>query len=139
MTITPQHSQYDILIVDNAPPMLDLLYDLLKDEGYHVASAASGESAVAALGLHYYDLVITDLEMGLTNGIEVLKKAKSINPHTRVIILTGNSDVRYAIEAIRHEVDDYLLKPFVLDELLERVSCCLEKGSTKPDNNRSAA
>ena len=139
MTITSRYNRYSILVADNDPPMVELLYDILADEGYAVTQAASGEAAVEALGKQYYDLVISDLEMGGLSGIEVLKKAKAPNPPTRVIILTGNSDVRYAIQAIRHEVDDYLLKPFTVDELLERVSCCLEKGSTKPDNKKSAA
>ena len=139
MIIKRRHNKYDMLVVDNGAPMLELLYDILTDEEYHVATAPSGESAVEALEKHYYDLVITDLDMGGLNGIEVLQRAKALNPTTRVIILTGNSDIKHAIEAIRNEVDDYILKPFTLHELLERVLHCLAKGSSKPDNRKSVA
>ena len=139
MTITSRYNRYHILVADNDPPMGELLYDILTDERYDVTKAASGEAAVEALGKQYYDLVISDLEMRGLSGIDVLKKAKALHPTTRVIILTGNSDIKHAIEAIRNEVDDYILKPFTLHELLERVLHCLEKDSSKPDNRKSAA
>lgn len=60
--------------------------------------------------------------MGQVNGIEVLKKAKELHPETPVIITTGNSDALYAIEAIQLRVDDYLLKPVPMKDLLDSVS-----------------
>jgi DNA-binding response OmpR family regulator len=63
--------------------------------------------------------------MGKANGIAVLKRAKELNHETMVIIMTGNTDVTFAIEALRLNADDYLLKPFNMDYFLDRVSIAL--------------
>jgi YesN/AraC family two-component response regulator len=89
----------------------------------------SGEDAIDQLHARHFDIVITDLNMGQLNGIDVLKKTKELNPRTRVIITTGNSDVTYVIEALRYNADDYLLKPFRMADLLKRMSICLGRVS----------
>jgi YesN/AraC family two-component response regulator len=74
-----------------------------------------------------FDLVITDLIMESTDGFKVLQKAKLANPATQVIILTGYGDMESAIEALRNNADDYLLKPCESQEMIFRVKNCLEK------------
>ena len=73
-----------------------------------------------------FDLVITDLNMGVINGIEVVKKTKELHPGKTVIMMTANQDVPFFTEASRLGVCDYLLKPFKLNDLLTRVSNYLE-------------
>ena len=116
---------YTVLVVDDYAHIRQMLYEVLKDQGYHITTAPDGEVALEILSSHNFDLVITDLNMGQVNGIEVLKKAKSLSPQPRVIIATGNPDVTYAIEALRCKADDYLLKPFRIADLLDRISQCL--------------
>ena len=116
---------YTVLVVDDYAHIRQMLYEVLKDQGYHITTAPDGEVALEILSSHNFDLVITDLNMGRVNGIEVLKKAKSLSPQPRVIIATGNPDVTYAIEALRCKADDYLLKPFRIADLLDRISQCL--------------
>ncbi len=120
---------YKILLVDDDPSVLEVTYEILKDKGYQITTAISGEDALEVLGAGEFDMVITDLTMGQVNGIAVLKKAKKINPKIFVIIATGNAPSTFALEALRYSADDYILKPFRLSDLVDRVSRCLEKGT----------
>lgn len=119
--------KYHILLVDDDPHMLDVTYEILSDEGYHIQTARSGEDAIKALQCKDFDMVITDLNMGPINGISVLKKAKELKPSIIVIIATACSDVSCIIEALRFDANDYILKPFKLDDLLYRISLCFEQ------------
>ena len=124
-----------ILLVENDPRLLDVTYEILEYENYQVTTATNGEVAINTLCENDFDLVITDLNLGQVSGISVLKKAKELNPGTTVIIMTGNVDVAYAIEALRLNADDYLLKPFNLYDLLDRVSHCLNNSSSHGSNS----
>ena len=120
--------QYKILLVDDDPFVLQSIkHTLLHDDGYDVTTAASGEEAVALIGKNIYDLVLTDLVMESVDGMDVLKKAKESSPETIVIILTGFGNLMSAIEALRLQADDFLLKPCEPEELSFRISGCLEK------------
>ncbi|MFC1523414.1 response regulator [Thermodesulfobacteriota bacterium] len=117
----------NILLVDDEESILNSFRKILHHDGYHVTTASSGEEAVTALHSSPYDLVISDLVMAGMNGIQVLKEAKKIDQGIGVIILTGYGDMTTAINALRLGADDYLLKPCDSDELLLRLSRCLEK------------
>jgi DNA-binding NtrC family response regulator len=117
----------NLLLVDDDPFILEGIGEDLESNGYQVTRAASGESAVELLESGHFDLVITDLVMGSTNGIRVLKKTKEIDSDIQVIILTGYGDIDSAIEALRSQADDFLLKPCESQEMLFRVKNCLEK------------
>jgi len=119
--------KYNILLVDDDPFILEGIGEDLESNGYHVTRAESGEIALALLESIDFDLVITDLVMDSTNGIQVLQKIKSLNPEVQVIILTGFGDIESAIEALRNQADDFLLKPCESQEMMFRVKNCLEK------------
>ena len=119
--------KYHLLLVDDDPFILDGIGDDLESNGYQVTRASSGEMAVSLLESMDFDLVITDLIMESTDGIKVLQKTKLLNPATQVIILTGYGDMESAIEALRNNADDFLLKPCESQEMLFRVKNCLEK------------
>ena len=116
-----------ILLVDDDPFILEGIGEDLENQGFKVTRAASGDRALELLTGSDFDLVITDLVMEDVDGIQVLKKAKELNANAMVIILTGYGNMKSAIEALRHEADDYLLKPCESEELLYRVKQCLEK------------
>jgi len=118
---------YNILLVEDDPHLLKAVNDFLEDQNFQVTAAKSGESAIEALNKKAFDLVITDLIMNKVSGIIVLKKVKELNRETMVIIMTGNRDIDFAIEALRLDVNDYILKPFKLDDFLDRVIHCLAK------------
>jgi DNA-binding response OmpR family regulator len=131
--------KYRILLVEDDPQLLKTTHDLLKTKGYKVTTADCGENAIEAMEKESFDLVITDLIMKKVTGLSVLKRAKEFDSNRTVMITTGSFDVRHAIEAIRLDVDDYLLKPYRVDELIKRVSHCLEKGSTNHNTCLSVA
>jgi DNA-binding response OmpR family regulator len=122
---------YKILLVDDDRLILQSISSALKQEGYHVTTAADGEKAIELIEENDFDLILTDLVMDPVDGMEVLKKAKETKPEIIVIILTGFGDLISAIEALRLKADDYLLKPCEPEELSFRISSCLEKMELK--------
>jgi DNA-binding NtrC family response regulator len=131
--------KHKILLVDDDPHILKIGTDLLESEGYQVTTAVCGENAIVIMEQENFDLVITDLIMGELNGLLVLQRAKELDPNRKVIIITGSLGIMHAIEAIRLDVDDYLLKPFSADDFLQRVFHCFERETNRQDNNSSAA
>jgi YesN/AraC family two-component response regulator len=119
--------KYNLLLVDDDPFILEGIGEDLKSNGYQIPRASSGETAVELLESTNFDLVITDLVMDSTDGIQVLKRTKELNSDIQVIILTGYGDIESAIEALRNQADDFLLKPCESQEILFRVKNCLEK------------
>jgi DNA-binding NtrC family response regulator len=119
--------KYRILLVDDDHFILEGIGADLESQGFHVTKTDRGNLALQLLKENQFDLVITDLVMEDTDGIQVLKKTKELNADTMVIILTGYGDMKSAIEALRQQADDYLLKPCESEEMLYRVVRCLEK------------
>lgn len=119
--------KYNILLVDDDSFILTGIAKDLESEGYLIATAQNGKEAIELLKKKNFDLVITDLVMESIDGIQVLKFTKTHSPETMVIILTGYGDLSSAIEAIRSDADDYMLKPCEPEEMYFRVSRCIEK------------
>lgn len=124
-----------ILLVEDNSCLREIVYQILTGD-YQITEAESGEEVIETLHNKDFDLVITDLNMGAVNGIEVLKKAKELNPETMVIIMTANHDVTCYHEALDFDACGYLLKPFTLTDLLERVSQYLRKRERKAGNGK---
>ena len=123
--------KHRILLVDDDPFTLSGIGKNLECEGFDVTTAESGEKAIGLLKKQTFELVITDQVMGEVNGIQVLKRAKELEPDTMVIILTGYEILSDVIDALRLNADDYLLKPCEPEEILFRVKSCLEKHELK--------
>jgi YesN/AraC family two-component response regulator len=125
------YKTYKILLVDDDPLILQSISSALEQEEYHVTTADNGEEAIELINKNHFDLVLTDLVMDNVDGMAVLKEAKEKNPDGIVIILTGYGDLISAIEALRLDADDYLLKPCETEELTFRISSSLEKMELK--------
>ena len=123
--------KHSILLVDDDPLITKGTGGDLREKGYEVTTAESGEKAIELLENATFDLVMTDLIMDPIDGMGVLKRAKEINPETMVIILAGFADMASAIEALRSDADDYMLKPCEPEEMYFRISKCLEKMELK--------
>jgi DNA-binding NtrC family response regulator len=119
--------KYSILLVDDDPIITAGTGSDLEEMGYAVTTADCGKKAIELLSESSFDLVITDLVMAPINGMGVLEEAKKLNPETMVIILTGFGDMASAIDALRLDADDYMLKPCDPEEMYFRISRCLEK------------
>lgn len=118
-----------LLIVDDEEIIRITFSRYLKKEGYEVETAESVSEALKKFNIFFYDLVVTDLVMEDRNGIELLKEIKKINPDTPVIILTGYGDMNSAVDALRNNADDYLLKPCNMEELNIIIRRCIEKSA----------
>ncbi len=116
-----------ILLVEDEQLARRTLARVLEIKGYHVTSLESGDAALARLRDERFDVVITDLVMEGTNGVQVLREAKERDPDACVVVVSGYCDVDSAIDALRLGAEDYLAKPFDYDELLLRVARCAEK------------
>ncbi|MCP4727330.1 MAG: PAS domain S-box protein, partial [bacterium] len=124
-------SKGNILIVEDDIQLLPVFKAVLKNDGYKVTLAETGEKAVKLLKVNEYDLILSDIVLGGVDGIEVLKAAKEQNPDTAVIMITGYSSTESAVDALREGADDYIQKPSSNDELLVRIERAMEKTRLK--------
>lgn len=110
-------SNTKILIVDDELIMRESLAGWLVRDGHHVETVASGEKALAAIGVTRFDILLVDIMMEGMNGLEVLRRIKENDPDTAVVMITAYGSISSAIEAMKNGAYDYLLKPFDPNEL----------------------
>jgi two-component system response regulator HydG len=106
-----------ILVVDDEPSHRKMLEAVLSSEGYGIVQAADGSEAVAAVEKEYFDLILMDIRMQKTGGIEALKSIREISPGIPVIMMTAYASVDTAVAALKSGAFDYLTKPLDIDEL----------------------
>jgi len=123
-----------ILIVDDEPSMREMLRIVLRRDGFHVAVAANGAQAVAALGEERVDLLISDIRMPDMSGVDVLRAAKEANRDIIAFMMTAFASTDSAVEAMRLGAVDYFTKPFNMDELRLKVRQHLEALRVKEEN-----
>ena len=99
----------------------------LKKDGYEVLACSGGEEGLEMLKARGADLLVTDLRMPGLNGLEVLRRARLIDPMLGVLVITGFGSVESAVDAMKQGADDYLQKPVNLVELRKRVAAAVEK------------
>jgi len=116
-----------LLVVDDQRNMRTTLAMMLRGSGHDVDEAENGEAAVERLSAEVYDLVLTDLKMGGTDGLDVLRAAKEVSQLTEVIVMTAYGTIESAVEAMRYGAHDYLQKPFTEQELLLKVQKAVEQ------------
>ena len=116
-----------VLIVDDEEIARQTLSEILRLEGYMIKAVSSGEAALTALNSEAFDFMILDLIMNGMSWTDVLKNLENLQPGLAVIILTAHGSLDTAIQAIRHQVQDYLLKPVKSDQLLESINRVLFK------------
>ena len=121
----------NLLVVDDEPIARQSLSDFLRLEGYSVTSVPNGELAVEHVRNYSVDLIILDLKMPGMNGIDVIQVVNQISPDTEIILLTAYGSMETAVEALRHRIHDYLLKPASLVQILDSVKRGLERHSGK--------
>jgi len=116
-----------ILVVDDSVETLEVLSRNLGGEGYRVFTAAGVEAAIAVLAESPVDLVLTDLKMPGTSGMELVRHVRENLPDTGVMMITGYATVDGAVEAVKSGAEDYLSKPFTDEELSGAVRRVLDK------------
>ena len=116
-----------ILVVDDEDAIREVLSEELVSAGYEVLLAATGEEALELLPRHKVDLAILDIRLPGIDGIGVLKFIAQGFPATRVIMLTGHSDLKYAMEAREFGARDFIDKPFGIADMVSAVAEALKK------------
>jgi len=115
-----------LLIIDDEDIVLRSCQKILKDSGYEIDVAHSGEEGLAMLAGHKYDLIITDLKMPGIGGMEVLKQVKERDPRQLIVVFTGYATVGTARESLKLGAFDYIPKPFTAIELREVIGNALK-------------
>src|ERR671922_730999 len=118
-----------VLVVDDEPQITRVLRTVLSSQGYQVRTAAEGEAALSNLAEWHPELVITDLFMPHMNGIELCRRIRAFSSMP-IIVLSVKGEERTKVEALDSGADDYVTKPFGIDELLARVRAALRRGGS---------
>ncbi|MGA6926254.1 MAG: response regulator, partial [Desulfosarcina sp.] len=114
---------FRILVVDDESIVRNSLDAwLAEEEGYHVDMAAAGAEALEKLAADPFHLMLLDIKMPGMDGVEVLEKAKALQPALDVLMMTAYATVETAVEAMKHEAMDYLIKPFETEDLISKVA-----------------
>jgi two-component system response regulator MprA len=116
-----------ILVVDDEPAVRTSLERALVQAGYEVALASDGRDALAAIGDHGADAVVLDVMMPGLDGIEVTRRLRRMGDRTPLLLLTARQGVSDRVAGLDAGADDYLTKPFVLEELLARIRALLRR------------
>lgn len=111
----------NILVVDDDDAIRMLLEDILTREKYSVTTAPDGDAAIELVQKEHFNLVLLDIMMPTISGFEVLKFIKEHVPSTKVIMLTGYSDLKLAVEAKKLGAHDFIGKPFMRPDLLNTI------------------
>lgn len=119
-----------ILVVDDFDTMIRIIKNVLNDLGYeNVITARNGEQACQILGHEKIDFIISDWNMPVMTGIELLKKVKGTPEwaHIPFLMVTAEAEKEHIVEAIQAKVDQYIIKPFTSDMLREKINFALHK------------
>ena len=120
--------QGTILVVDDENGIRQSFKVLFKDR-YHVLAAETGKEAIDLLTKNSVDLILLDILLPDVNGLDLLEKLKAIDPNLDVIMVTAVKDLQTAVKAIKLGAYEYIIKPFLVDDVLNAVERALEKRS----------
>nr|WP_324197620.1 response regulator [Nocardia abscessus] len=132
VTKTPEAVATKVLVVDDEPQIVRALRINLAVRGYEVITAATGGAGLRAAADRHPDVVILDLGLPDMDGIEVLGGLRGWTS-APVIVLSARTDSADKVEALDAGADDYVTKPFGMDELLARLRAAVRRGATDPD------
>lgn len=124
-----------ILIIDDDFDMCTLLSRFLEKRGYQTEVAHNGAKGLAKFNEEHFDIVLCDFRLGDKDGKDVLVKIKELKPQTIVIIITGYSDIKIAVDVIKQGAFDYITKPLIPDEVIN----VIEKALATPVEETVAA
>src|SRR5262247_4550289 len=119
-----------VLVVDDEPQITRVLKTVLSSQGYQVRTAAEGESALTNFKEWSPELVITDLYMPHMDGVELCRRIREVSA-VPIIVLSVKGEEKTKVEALDSGADDYVTKPFGIDELMARVRAALRRSGTE--------
>src|SRR5262245_5551589 len=132
----PDSNRGRLLIVDDEDELMRAVCDSLDEQGFTAAGFSRPADALHALRTGDFDLLLTDLMMPETDGIELLRQALAIAPQLVGVIMTGQGTIQTAVEAMKAGAFDYLLKPFKLQAMLPVLDRAMGVRQLKMENVR---
>jgi DNA-binding NtrC family response regulator len=127
-----------VLLVDDEVDFAETLAERLETRGFAVATAPSGEDALAKLRDSTFDVIVLDVVMPGLGGMETLREIKRLQPLVEVIMLTGHATVETAIEGMKHGAFDYLMKPTDTPDLVAKISAAGQRKNEQEERIRQA-
>ena len=115
-----------VLVVDDDSDILQIIVEVLEDYGIQAQPCPDGDRALKLLKQEAFDLVLADIKMPRMTGIDLLFHIRNLGLDTKVILMTAYASLETAVQAVRGDAFDYLVKPFTLKELRERVRQALQ-------------
>ncbi|WP_037314009.1 response regulator transcription factor [Salegentibacter sp. Hel_I_6] len=112
----------NILLVEDEPNVASLLHKCLSEKSHRIGIATNGQLGLDLILSHNYDLVILDIMLPEKSGLEILEELQWINNQTPIILLTALDTTETVVKGLNLGADDYIVKPFKIDELLARVN-----------------
>jgi two-component system response regulator MprA len=122
-----QHEHVRVLVVDDEPQLRRALERALKLEGYEVELAADGEQALGSIASAPMDAIVLDVLMPKRDGLEVARELRARGDRTPILMLTARDAVQDRVDGLDAGADDYVVKPFALEELLARLRALLRR------------
>lgn len=123
-----------IMLVEDDMLLAQSLTDRLEGQGFHVDEAERGEDALELSDIYEYQVMILDLGLPDVSGDEVLDNLRAKNERLPVLVLSGEADVEARLSCLRAEADDYLTKPFNMDELVARLHALVRRANGHANN-----
>ncbi|MGV3461323.1 MAG: sigma-54-dependent transcriptional regulator [Flavobacterium sp.] len=120
-----------ILVVDDDTAFCIMLKTFLQKKGFEVENAFTAADAQKELSQNHFDIVITDIRLPDSDGLAILRFVKENSPNTQVILMTGYTDIKTAVSAMKSGAYDYVGKPINPDEILHTINQALKKQETK--------
>lgn len=128
--------QYDVLIVEDDAALCEALCDTLELEGYRVAAAKNGTEALSMLGRHGFRLVVSDVQMPVMDGLELLRNMRHHDEQMPVLLMTAYGTIPKAVEAMQAGAADYLIKPFEAKILVDKVASLISAAAPQMASER---
>jgi DNA-binding response OmpR family regulator len=119
--------QHTVLFAEDNDELRMAVADQLAAAGFTVTTAADGQEAMELLDQSAYDIALLDIRMPGKDGLEVLRHLKSTRPAARAIMLTGVDDFSVAIQSVKLGANDYITKPFALEDLMACIKKVLQR------------
>jgi two-component system, OmpR family, response regulator CiaR len=116
-----------ILVVEDDLPLLKVIRTVLEDESFEVDAATTGNEGLMMAELGIHDLFIFDIMLPQMSGLTILKKLKAKSINTPTLFLTAKDSVESKVQGLNAGADDYLVKPFAVEELLARIRSLLRR------------
>ncbi len=122
----PDSQPRPVMVVDDDPSVRDVLVTVLTDAGYDVTAFGNPREAIQEFSQREFHLIIADIVMPEIDGITLLRRVKLLNPETPVIIITAYPGLDKSIQALHYGAFDFIIKPFRIEEVLNRVKKAIE-------------